>query len=162
MLVNVAGCMYFTLMKNVIWDQWEQQVDVNAKGTMYGIGTVLPKMLGRGKGHIVNITSDAGRKAFAGLGIYSGSKFFVEAVSQALRAETASSGLRVTCIQPGNVETPLLSKSTDPEGLEEYGTPTGAKVLEPDDIGRAVVYALTQPEWCAVNEILVEPREEPA
>jgi len=162
MLVNVAGCMYFTLMKNVIWDQWEQQVDVNAKGKMYGIGTVLPKMLGRGKGHIVNITSDAGRKAFAGLGIYSGSKFFVEAVSQALRAETASSGLRVTCIQPGNVETPLLSKSTDPEGLEEYGTPTGAKVLEPDDIGRAVVYALTQPEWCAVNEILVEPREEPA
>merc|ERR1711862_443950 len=82
--------------KNVIWDQWEQQVDVNAKGTMHGIGTVLPKMLGRGKGHIVNITSDAGRKAFAGLGIYSGSKFFVEAVSQALRAETASSGLRVT------------------------------------------------------------------
>ena len=161
-LVNVAGCMYFTLMKNVMWDQWEQQVDVNAKGTMYGIGTVLPKMLQRGKGHIVNITSDAGRKAFAGLGIYSGSKFFVEAVSQALRLETASTGLRVTCIQPGNVATPLLSKSTDPEGLEEYGTPTGAKVLEPADIGRAVVYALTQPEWCAVNEILVEPREEPA
>ena len=58
--------------------------------------------------------------------------------------------------------TPLLSKSTDPEGVEEYGTPTGAKVLEPADIGRAAVYVLTQPEWCAVNEILVEPREEPA
>ena len=83
-LVNVAGCMYFTLMKNVVWDQWEQQVDVNAKGTMYGIGTVIPKMLQRGKGHILNITSEAGRKAFAGLGIYSGSKKSVEAVSQAL------------------------------------------------------------------------------
>eukprot|EP00569_Conticribra_weissflogii_P007712 CAMPEP_0171335648 /NCGR_PEP_ID=MMETSP0878-20121228/5495_1 /TAXON_ID=67004 /ORGANISM="Thalassiosira weissflogii, Strain CCMP1336" /LENGTH=1371 /DNA_ID=CAMNT_0011836963 /DNA_START=214 /DNA_END=4329 /DNA_ORIENTATION=- len=161
-LVNVAGVMYFTLMKNVLIDQWERTVDVNCKGTMYGIGAILPKMLKRGKGHIVNITSDAGRKAFPGLGIYSGSKFFVEAVSQSLRAETASTGLKVTCIQPGNVETPLLSTSTDPDGLKEYGEPTGAKVLEPADIGRAVVYSVTQPEWCAVNEILVEPREEPA
>ena len=161
-LVNVAGVMYFTLMKNVIWDQWERTVDVNCKGTMYGIGSVLPNMLARGKGHIVNITSDAGRKGFPGLAVYSGSKFFTEGMSQALRSEIASSGVRVTCVQPGNVETPLLSTSTDAEGLKEYGTPTGAKVLEPADIGRAVVYAVTQPEWCAVNEILVEPREEPA
>jgi len=149
-------------MKNVMFKDWDTTIDVNCKGTLYGIGTVLPGMLQRGTGHIVNITSDAGRKAFPGLAVYSGSKFMVEAVSQALRAETASTGLRVTCIQPGNVETPLLSMSTDPEGLAEYGTPTGAKVLEPKDIGNAVVYALSQPEWCAVNEILVEPREEPA
>lgn len=161
-MINCAGCMYFTLMKNVQWDQWENQVNVNVKGTMYGIGSVLPKMLQRRKGHIINITSDAGRKAFPGLAVYSGTKFFVEGVSQALRLETASSGIRVTCIQPGNVETPLLSTSTDVDGLEAYGTPSGAKVLEPQDIGRAVVYALSQPEWCAVNEILVEPREEPA
>ena len=95
------------------------------------------------------------------LGIYSGSKFFVEAVSQALRSETASSGLRVTCIQPGNVETPLLATSTDKDALKN-GEPSGAKVLEPADVARAVVYAVTQPEWCAVNEILVEPRQEPA
>ena len=161
-LVNVAGVMYFTLMQNTNFDQWDRTVDVNCKGTMYGIGAILPSMISRGKGHIVNITSDAGRKAFAGLGVYSGSKFFVEAMSQALRAETASTGIRVTCIQPGNVETPLLATSTDPDALKEYGTPTGAKVLEPADIGRAVIYAVTQPEWCAVNEILVEPREEPA
>lgn len=161
-LVNVAGVMYFTLMENTNFDQWERTVDVNCKGTMFGIGAILPQMLARGKGHIVNITSDAGRKAFAGLGVYSGSKFFVEAISQSLRAETASSGLRVTCIQPGNVETPLLATSTDADALKAYGEPTGAKVLEPADIGRAVIYAVTQPEWCAVNEILVEPREEPA
>ena len=161
-MVNNAGIMYFTLMRNVMWDQWDSQVDINCKGAMYGVGAVLPSMLHRGKGHIVNITSDAGRKSFPGLAAYSGSKFFVEAMSQALRAETASTGLRVTCIQPGNVETALLAKSTDPDGMKEYGTPSGAKVLEPDDIGRAVVYAVSQPEWCAVNEILVEPREEPA
>ncbi|MEM1010442.1 MAG: SDR family oxidoreductase, partial [Myxococcota bacterium] len=59
-MVNCAGVMYFTLMKNVMWDQWEAQVDVNCKGSMYGIGSVLSNMLKRGKGHIVNITSDAG------------------------------------------------------------------------------------------------------
>lgn len=161
-IVNNAGIMYFTLMKNTQWDQWDQMVDVNCKGVMHGIGAVLPQMVTRGIGHIINITSDAGRKAFAGLGVYSGSKFFVEAMSQALRVETANTGIRITCIQPGNVETPLLSHSTDPEGLEQYGKPSGAKVLEPADIGRAVVYAASQPEWCAINEILVEPREEPA
>ena len=83
-------------------------------------------------------------------------------VYQALRLETASTGLRVTCVQPGNVATPLLATSTDTEGIATYGAPSGAKVLEPADIGRAVVYAATQPEWVAVNEILVEPREEPA
>jgi NADP-dependent 3-hydroxy acid dehydrogenase YdfG len=131
-------------------------------GNLRASGNLSWRVDTRGKGHIVNITSDAGRKAFPGLGIYSGSKFFVEAVSQALRSETASSGLRVTCIQPGNVETPLLATSTDKAALKAYGEPTGAKVLEPSDIGRAGVYAVTQPEWCAVNEILVEPREEPA
>eukprot|EP00956_Cyclotella_meneghiniana_P020988 scaffold37679_cov76-Cyclotella_meneghiniana.AAC.2 len=67
-LINVAGVMFFTLMENVNMDQWERTVDVNCKGTMYGIGAVLPAMLARGKGHIVNITSDAGRKSFPGLG----------------------------------------------------------------------------------------------
>uniref|UniRef100_A0A7S0CC94 NADP-dependent 3-hydroxy acid dehydrogenase YdfG n=1 Tax=Proboscia inermis TaxID=420281 RepID=A0A7S0CC94_9STRA len=161
-LINCAGCMYYTLMKNVKWDQWENQINVNVKGTMYGIGAILPQMIQRKGGHIINITSDAGRKAFAGLAVYSGTKFFVEGMSQALRLETANSGIKVTCIQPGNVKTPLLATSTDEDGLKEYGTPSGAKVLEPSDVGRAVVYALTQPEWCAVNEVLVEPRGEPA
>ena len=58
-LVNCAGVMYFTLMKNVLWDQWDNTVDVNCKGAMYGIGAVLPGMLQRGSGHIVNITSDS-------------------------------------------------------------------------------------------------------
>lgn len=63
-LVNIADVMYFTLMKNVNMDQWDRTVDFNCNGTMYGIGSALPSMLARGKGHIVNITSDAGRKEF--------------------------------------------------------------------------------------------------
>ena len=84
-------------------------------------------MLGRGRGHIVIISSDAGRKVFPGLAVYSGSKFFVEALSQGLRLETAGTGLKVTTVQPGNVATNLLSLSCDEEALEIYGGPEGRR-----------------------------------
>jgi len=118
-------------------------------------------MLARGRGHIVTISSDAGRKVFPGLTVYSGSKFFVEAVSQGLRLETAGTGLRVTTIQPGNVATDLPALSHDTEALERYGQPGGARILDPDDIAESIIYVLRQPDHVAVNEILVEPRDEP-
>lgn len=161
-LVNAAGVMYFTLMKNLCEDDWERTIDVCVKGTLNGIGAVLKPMLDRGSGIIVNISSDAGRKTFPGLTVYSGAKFAVEAISQGLRIETANSGLKVVSIQPGNVATELLSLSTDQEGLASYGTPSGAKVLDPEDVARAVLYAVTQPDHVAINEVLIEPREEPA
>jgi NADP-dependent 3-hydroxy acid dehydrogenase YdfG len=160
-LVNCAGLMYFTLMKNRHEDDWERTVDVNCKGALNCIGAVLQGMLDRGWGHIVLISSDAGRKVFPGLSVYSGSKFFVEALAQGLRLETAGTGLRVTTIQPGNVVTDLLALSSDEEALKLYGQPSGARVLDPEDIAKTVIYALRQPDHVAVNEILVEPRDEP-
>ena len=160
-LVNCAGVMYFTVMKNLREDEWERTVDVLCKGMLNCVGGVLGGMLGRGRGHIITISSDAGRKAFPGLAAYSGGKFFVEAVSQALRLETAGTGLKVTTIQPGNAATGLLQMSGDEEALEEYGAPTGAKVLDPEDVAASVVHALGQPGHVAVNEVLVEPRDEP-
>ena len=118
-------------------------------------------MLSRGQGHIVTISSDAGRKVFPGLAVYSASKSFVEALSQGLRLETAGTGVKVTTIQPGNVATGLLGTSTDEEALEQYGEPTGARVLDPEDVAESVVWALKQPDHVAVNEVLVEPRDEP-
>ena len=85
----------------------------------------------------------------------------MEATLQSLRLETAGTGLRVTSIQPGNTATELLGMSTDREALKQYGEPTGAKVLDPEDVASAIVYALRQPEHVAVNEVLIEPREEP-
>jgi NADP-dependent 3-hydroxy acid dehydrogenase YdfG len=160
-LVNCAGLMYFTLMKNRHEDDWERTVDVNCKGALNCIGAVLQGMLDRGWGHIILISSDAGRKVFPGLSVYSGSKFFVEALAQGLRLETAGTGLRVTTIQPGNVVTDLLALSSDEEALKLYGQPSGARVLDPEDIAKTVIYALRQPDHVAVNEILVEPRDEP-
>ncbi|KAI6783967.1 Linear gramicidin synthase subunit D-like protein [Emericellopsis cladophorae] len=160
-LVSCAGVMYFTMMANCQTDEWERTVDVNCKGLLHCLSSTVPGMLARGGGHVVAISSDAARKVFPGLGVYSASKFFVEATLQSLRLETAGTGLRVTGIQPGNVKTDLLSMSTDAEALKKFGEPTGAKVLEPEDVAGAIVYAVCQPEHVAVNEVLIEPRDEP-
>lgn len=159
--VSCAGVMYFTMMANVQTDDWERTVDVNCKGLLNCLSSTVPGMLSRGRGHIVAISSDAGRKVFPGLGVYSASKFFVEATLQGLRVETAGTGLRVTSVQPGNVATELLSMSTDAEALKKFGEPSGAKVLDPEDVANMIVYALRQPQHVAVNEVMIEPRDEP-
>jgi NADP-dependent 3-hydroxy acid dehydrogenase YdfG len=160
-LVNCAGVMYYTLMKNVRAEEWERTVEVNCKGALNCVGAVLPGMLERGRGHIVTISSDAGRVVFPGLAVYSASKFFVEALSKGLRLETAGTGVKVTTVQSGNVATDLLELSGDEEALERFAGPTGSRVLDPEDVAASVVYVLSQPEHVAVNEILVEPRDEP-
>ncbi|RAH59463.1 hybrid NRPS/PKS enzyme [Aspergillus piperis CBS 112811] len=160
-IVSCAGVMYFTMMANVQTEEWERTVDVNCKGLLHCLSASVPGMLSRGRGHIVAISSDAGRKVFPGLGVYSASKFFVEATLQSLRLETAGMGLRVTSVQPGNTATDLLGMSTDAEAVKKYGEPSGAQILEPDNVADSIIYALRQPAHVSVNEVLIEPRDEP-
>ncbi|EEH17613.1 hypothetical protein PABG_00176 [Paracoccidioides brasiliensis Pb03] len=160
-LVACAGVMYFTMMANTHVEEWDQTVDVNCKGLLHCLAATVPSMLSRGSGHIVAISSDAGRKVFPGLSVYSASKFFVEATLQGLRLETAGKGLRVTSVQPGNTATDLLEMSTDAEAVKKYGEPSGAQILYPEDVANSIVYALRQPPHVAVNEVLIEPRDEP-
>jgi NADP-dependent 3-hydroxy acid dehydrogenase YdfG len=124
-LINCAGVMFYGLMKNLHEDDWERTVDVVCKGMLNCVGAVLGGMLDRGRGHIVTISSDAGRKVFPGLAAYSGAKFFVEALSQGLRLETAGTGLKVTTIQPGIVATEL--PGADPREAQ------GARIVEQVD-----------------------------
>jgi thioester reductase-like protein len=160
-LVSCAGVMYFTLMANTVTEEWDRTVDVNCKGLLNCLSATVPSMLSNGSGHIVAISSDAGRKVFPGLGVYSASKMFVEGTLQSLRLETVGKGLRVTSVQPGNTATDLLNMSSDAEAVKQYGQPSGAAILDPDDVAASIVYALKQPEHVAVNEVLIEPRDEP-
>ena len=160
-LVSCAGVMYFNLMAKGQTPEWDRTVDINCKGLLHCLSSTVPGMLARGKGHVVAISSDAGRKVFPGLGVYSASKFFVEATLQSLRLETAGQNLRVTSVQPGNTSTDLLNMSTDAEAVEKYGGPSQSKILDPEDVANSIVYALRQPEHVAVNEVLVEPKDEP-
>lgn len=161
MIINCAGLGLYTTMKNCLVDDWEKMIDVNCKGVMNCIAAVLPGMLARKKGHIINISSNAGRKVFAGLTVYSATKFFVEALTQGLRLEMVGSGVKVTSIQPGDVATEFGAGSTDAQAREKYEVSDDIKRLDPSDIANAIVYAVTQPAHCAVNEIMLEPTDAP-
>lgn len=162
-LINNAGVMHYTLMKNLLEDQWEKEVDVNIKGVLNGIGAVLPSMIEKKKGHIVNISSDAGKKGFPGLSVYSGTKFFIEGMSQGLRHELLEFGIKVTCIQPGDVKTGISINTTDIEANEMYAQKNNDSIywLNPNDVAKTILFVLTSPDNVSINEILVEPKCSP-
>ncbi|XP_071124050.1 uncharacterized protein [Mytilus edulis] len=160
-MINNAGAWYYTLVKNLHEDKWDQMIDVNCKGLTNGVGAVIDQMVKRKSGHIVNISSDSGKRGFPGLAVYTGSKFFMEGFSQTLRQEVCKLGIRVTIVQPGSVNVPdMADKHIDPE-VKIFEETESGKSLEPEDIANAVLYAVTQPDYVGVNEILVQPREMP-
>jgi len=156
-LVNNAGVMHLTHFRNGHESEWEHMVDVNIKGVLHGIGEFLPGMLERKSGEIVNISSDAGRKIFPGGGVYCATKWAVEAISQSLRLETAGKGVRVLSVQPGGTFSEIATGITDKEILEADSPFKTMRLLDPEDVARAVVYALSQPPHAAVHEVLIRP-----
>ncbi|WP_240374063.1 SDR family oxidoreductase [Bacillus piscicola] len=146
--VNNAGKMGSSRVLKGDVSDWEQMIDINIKGVLYGIHSVLPEMLARKSGHIVNIASDSGFEVIERLTVYCATKFAVRAISTGLEKELANTGVRTTNISPGMVETPLSSQSP---------FETDRKKLEPIDIAKAVLYAVTQPDYVNVNEITVRP-----
>ncbi|WP_043839516.1 SDR family oxidoreductase [Muricoccus aerilatus] len=153
-IVNNAGIMPLSLMASMKVEEWEQMVDVNIKGVLYGIAAVLPEMTARGSGHVVNIASVGALTVSPTAAVYCATKFAVRAISDGLRQERAD--IRVTCIHPGVVESELAGTITDPAAaaaMKAYR----AIALQPDAIGRAVRYALEQPADVDVNEIVVRP-----
>ena len=168
-VVNCAGVMYFTLMKNLKYDQWEQTIDINCKGTVNVCGAALPHMLGAKAGHFVNISSDAAKTLFGALTVYNAAKAFVSVFSKGLRAECVGTGLRVTDVQPGDTATNLIQRNDDAEAAEKMGVTVGAVVgggdvgpacLAPGDVADAVLYAVTAPAHVGVHELLIEPRDQ--
>jgi NADP-dependent 3-hydroxy acid dehydrogenase YdfG len=124
----------------------------NVVGVMNGIRAALPHMLGRGCGHIVVIASVSGRITYTGESAYVASKHATVAFADCLRQEVAPSGIRVTLIEPGIVETPLIH--VYPEALDMV---PGVVPLDPVDVARAVRYALEQPPNVNVAEVVLRP-----
>lgn len=146
-LVNNAGQILTGAVRSGKVEEWEKMIDVNIKGVLYGIDAVLPDMVERETGHIINIASVSGHEVTKHSTVYSGTKYAVRAISMGLEKELARTGVRVTNISPGMVAT----------RLSEGNTWNGRKKLEATDIGQAVVYAVTQPDYVNVNEITVRP-----
>jgi len=160
-LVNNAGLMPLSFVKRLKVDEWERMVDVNIKGVLYMTAAALPAMTAARSGHIVNVSSVAGRLVFPAGSVYCGTKHFVTAFSEGLRQElSARSGIRVTCIEPGVVATELTGTITD-ESLASFVE--GAKKMEAlksEDIAASILYALGAPPHVNVNEVLIRPREQ--
>ncbi|MFH7825916.1 SDR family oxidoreductase [Kluyvera chengduensis] len=155
-IINNAGIMPLSLMASGKVDEWDRMVDVNIKGVLYGIAAVLPSMLERASGHIINIASIGALTVSPTAAVYCATKFAVRAISDGLRQE--NSQLRVTCIHPGVVESELANTITDltaADAMKSYR----AIALQPDAIGRAVRYAIEQPDNVDVNEIVIRPTQ---
>ena len=157
-LVNNAGLMPLSFVKNLKVDEWEQMIDVNIKGVLFCTAAVIPHLKEKKSGHIVNISSVAGRLVFPSGSVYCATKHAVTAFSEGLRQElSARSGIRVTCVEPGVVETELLNTITD-ESLQGFiETAKKSQGLKADDIASAILFAVQSPEHMNVNEILVRP-----
>ncbi|MEN5339403.1 SDR family oxidoreductase [Stenotrophomonas sp. TWI143] len=153
-IVNNAGVMPLSPMASLKVDEWDRMIDVNIRGVLHGIAAVLPHMRARGRGQIINIASIGALSVVPTAAVYCATKHAVRAISEGLRQEHRE--LRVTCIHPGVVESELADSITDPVAAEMM-VGYRAIALQPDAIGRAVRFAIEQPDDVDVNEIVVRP-----
>lgn len=162
-LVNNAGVMLLGPVKDAPTEEWRTMVEVNLLGLLYMTHAILPSFYSRKRGHIVNVSSVAGRTATAGSAVYNATKWGVNAFTEALRHELVQdkSGVRTTLIEPGAVVTELVSHNREEVQATVKSRYAGvSKRLEADDIARSIVYAIGQPQHVNVNEILVRPTEQ--
>lgn len=160
-VVNNAGLMLLGPIEGANTEDWRRMVDTNLLGLMYVTHAALPIMKQQGEGHIVNMSSVAGRTVRPGYAVYNATKWGVGAFSEALREEVYKQNIRVTVIEPGVVATELREHITNPtakNAAEEYAQ--SIHQLQSEDIANAIVYAVTQPRYVNVNEILIRPTEQ--
>jgi NADP-dependent 3-hydroxy acid dehydrogenase YdfG len=158
-LVNNAGIMPMAAMSKLKVDEWDQMIDVNVKGVLYGIAATLPGMRANKSGHIINLSSVAGLRVSAGVGtVYSATKFAVKAISEGLRAEGGPEGIRVTTLYPGAIASELVNGSSDAAaGMKAFYE---ANEIPADSVARAVVYAIEQWAEMSINEITLRPTQQ--
>jgi NADP-dependent 3-hydroxy acid dehydrogenase YdfG len=155
-LVNNAGVAPISPLDELRVEDWEEMIDVNIKGVLYGIAAALPIFRKQGFGHFVNTASTAGLITTPTMAVYSGTKFAVRAISEGLRQE-AGDKLRVTIITPGYVNTNLAESMTNPEVRSRIVGTRDTMAISPDAIARAIVFAIEQPADVDVNEIVIRP-----
>jgi NADP-dependent 3-hydroxy acid dehydrogenase YdfG len=155
-MLNNAGLMPHSPLDRRRLEDWDQMIDVNIKGVLYGIAAVLPTMQAQKSGHIINVASVAGHKVRAGSTVYSATKHAVRIISEGLRQEVKPYGLRTTILSPGAVATELPNTITEADVAENVRK-LYELVIPADAFARAVIYALSQPDDVDINEILFRP-----
>lgn len=156
-IINNAGLMPHSPLEKLRVDDWNRMIDVNLKGTLYGIAAALPHMKAQKSGQIINVSSVAGHKVGPGGAVYSATKTAVRVISEGLRQEVKPYNIRMTVISPGAVHSELPDSVTDDETAKAIQTFYDQYAIPADSFARAVVFAMSQPEDVDINEILFRP-----
>ena len=160
-LINNAGVMYLGPIETADLAKWRHMFDLNVMGLMAATQAALPGMRARKDGHVVNVSSTAGRMSNAGAGGYSGSKFAVNAFSEALRKEAYMDNIRVTVVEPGVAATELRDHIPDPATQKALNAwADGMRQLQAEDVANAILFAVSQPNHVNINEILMRPTDQ--
>jgi NADP-dependent 3-hydroxy acid dehydrogenase YdfG len=155
-LVNNAGIGPISPLDELHVAEWEDMIDINIKGVLYGIAAALPVFRAQGFGHFVNTSSTAAHRIVPNMAVYAGTKFAVRAISEGLRQE-AGDKLRVTVISPGFTRTNLAESMTDSPAKDQIVASMEKFAMPPDAIARAIAFAIEQPPDVDVGEIIVRP-----
>ena len=157
-MINNAGIMPLSLLEQLKVDEWEQMIDVNIKGVLYGIAAALPVMREQKSGQFINVSSTAGHYVLPTGAVYSGTKYAVRAITEGLRQEVMPD-IRVTLISPGLTQSELDVTITD-AGLKRSMDDWRKRAIPADAIARAILFAIEQPDTVDVSEIIVRPTDE--
>ncbi|HET8911392.1 MAG TPA: SDR family oxidoreductase [Ktedonobacteraceae bacterium] len=155
-ILNNAGLMPHSPLERLKLDDWNQMIDVNIKGVLYGIAAALPHMKRQKSGQIINVSSVAGHKVRPGSAVYAATKAAVLMLSEGLRQEVKPYNIRTTVISPGAVATELPNSITEPD-IAENVKKLYEHAIPADSFARAIVFAMSQPEDVDINEILFRP-----
>lgn len=158
-LVNNAGLMLFSSWKDLASDEWTKMIDTNLHGYLNAIKAVLPQMLDRESGHILNMSSVAGIRVGEQSGVYSATKFFIRGITDSLRQEVGvEHGIRISMVSPGVIDTGWADKVND--GSKDTAQTLNADAIAPERVADAVLFALAQPADVAVNDIVIHPTKQ--
>lgn len=138
-------------------DDWETMINTNVLGLLYATRAVLPLMLARGKGHIINLGSIAGKEVYPNGNVYCASKFAVDALSKSMRMDLLPHHIRVTAIHPGAAETEFSLVRFKGDMEKAAATYTGYQPLRPEDIADAAFYCSQLPPHVCINELVITP-----
>lgn len=155
-LFNNAGVMPISMLDSLHYDEWEQMIDINIKGVLYGIGATLPHFQAQKSGHFINVSSVAGHLVAPSSAVYSATKFAVRAISEGLRQEVKPYNIRTSIISPGVTQSELTNSITDEKIKPLIGQLAGM-AISAESIANAVAFVISQPEDVDVNEMIIRP-----
>ncbi|WP_159875574.1 SDR family oxidoreductase [Aquitalea denitrificans] len=156
-MVNNAGLMPHSPLERLKIDDWNQTIDVNIKGVLYGIAAALPYMQQQKSGHIINVSSVAGRTVRPGSAVYAATKSAVLMISEGLRQEVKPYDIRTTVVSPGAIATELPNSVTEPDVAGAISKFYQQYAIPAESFARVVAFAISQPPEVDVNEVLFRP-----